>query len=295
LFKQRWFRAIAAFFHVSKVCAGGACMAEIDSAFVDLGLLDALAGRDSSIHRLDPRVKVLTAAAFVLCVVSYDKYVIAAMLPFALFLSLITGLAGVPAGLILKRLALAAPFAVLLGLFNPFFDRQILLHLGPVAVSGGWVSFLSILLRFGLTVGAMLLLIAVTGFNGVCMALEKMGMPKILAVQLLLLYRYIFVLADEGQRMHRARALRSFDGRGTGITVYGHLVGGLLLRTLDRAQRVHLAMLCRGFDGTIRTSRPPRLVARDVLLFALACLLLIGMRRYDCSLLLGQLLTRLVQ
>lgn len=269
-------------------------MANIESAFVDLGLLGALAGRDSIVHRLDPRVKVLTAAVFVLCVVSFDKYVIAAMLPFALFLSLILGLAGIPARFVLKRLALVAPFAVLLGLFNPFFDRQILLHLGPVGVSGGWVSFLSILLRFGLTVGAMLTLIAVTGFNGVCMAMEKMGMPKIFAVQLLLLYRYIFVLADEGQRIHRARALRSFDGRGTGITTYGHLIGGLLLRTLDRAQRIHLAMLCRGFDGTIRTSRPPRLVARDVLLFALSCLLLIAMRRYDCSLLLGQFLTGLV-
>jgi cobalt/nickel transport system permease protein len=157
------------------------------------------------------------------------------------------------------------------------------------------MSFLSILLRFCLTVGAMLMLVATTGFNGVCMAMEKMGMPKIFAVQLLLLYRYIFVLMDEGQRMYRARALRSFQGRGTDMKTFGHLIGGLLLRTLDRGQRIHLAMLCRGFDGTIRTRQAPRLTVRDIVLFFLACLILIALRRHDFSLLLGQLLTGLVQ
>jgi len=270
-------------------------MAQIESAFLDLSHLDALAARDSIIHRLDPRVKVLTAALFVLCVVSFDKYVIAAMLPFALFLSLIMGLGGIPAHFILKKLVLVSPFAILLGMFNPFLDQQTLLYLGPIPVSGGWLSFLSILLRFCLTVGALLILVATTGFNAVCMAMEKMGMPKIFAVQLLLLYRYIFVLMDEGQRMYRARALRSFQGRGTEMKTFGHMIGGLLLRTLDRGQRIHLAMLCRGFDGTIRTRRAPELNVSDFVLFFLTSLLLIGMRRFDCSLLLGQLLTGLVQ
>jgi len=270
-------------------------MANIESALFDLGYLDTLAARDTIIHRLDPRVKVLIAVLFVLCVVSFDKYVIAAMLPFALFLSLIMGLGGIPALFILKKLILVSPFALLLGMFNPFLDQQTLLYLGPIPVSGGWLSFLSILLRFCLTVGAMLTLIATTGFNGVCMALEKMGMPKILAVQLLLLYRYIFVLMAEGQRMYRARALRSFQSRGVDMKTYGHLIGGLLLRTLDRAQRIHLAMLCRGFDGTIRTRRAPQLNGWGIAVLFLSCLVLIGMRRYDCSLLLGQLLTGFAQ
>jgi cobalt/nickel transport system permease protein len=266
-------------------------MANIESAFIDLGYLDTLATRDSAIHRLDPRVKVLTTALFVICIVSYDKYVLSALLPFVLFLTLVMGLGGVPAHFILKKLVLVSPFAILLGMFNPFFDQQPLVSLGPIAISGGWLSFLSILLRFCLTVGAMLLLIATTGFNAVCMALEKMGMPKIFAVQLLLLYRYIFVLMNEGQRMYRARSLRSFQGRGTDMKTLGHLIGGLLLRTLDRGQRIHLAMLCRGFDGTIRIRRIPRLTARDVVLFFLSSLILIGMRCSDLPMLLGRFLT----
>jgi cobalt/nickel transport system permease protein len=90
------------------------------------------------------------------------------------------------------------------------------------------------------------------------MALEKLGAPKVFAVQLLLLYRYLFVLIDEGARLVRARALRSFGRRGMGMKIFGNLAGQLLLRTLDRAQRIHLAMLCRGFDGDIRMLRPSR-------------------------------------
>ncbi len=264
-------------------------MARIETAFFDLSYLDTLATGKTIIHRLDPRIKVLTAALFVICVVSFDKYVIAAMLPFALFLITIMGLAGIPANYVLKKLIVASPFALMIGIFNPLLDQQIILHLGSMAVSGGWLSFLSILLRFCLTVTAMLVLIASTGFNSVCMALEKLGMPKIFAVQLLMLYRYIFVLIAEGQRMYRARAVRSFHKHRMDMKTFIYLIGQLLLRTIDRSQRIHQAMLCRGFDGTIRTRQNLCLSLRDLLVFCLCATLLLGMRRYDISNLFGQL------
>jgi cobalt/nickel transport system permease protein len=190
-------------------------MARIDSAFFDIGTLDTLAGRDSVIHRLDPRAKLVTTLVFILVVVSFGRYEISALLPFGLFpLSLIL-LADLPPGTLLKKLLLAAPFALCVGIFNPFFDRQVLLQFGPLEISGGWVSFASILLRFTLTVLAALVLIATTSFTGVCRALDRLGAPKIFVLQLLFLYRYLFVLIDEAQRLVRARALRSFGGRGT--------------------------------------------------------------------------------
>jgi cobalt/nickel transport system permease protein len=128
--------------------------------------------------------------------------------------------------------------------------------IGGLSITGGWVSFASILLRFTLTVGAAMTLVAVTGFNAVCMALEKLGAPRFFALQLLFLYRYLFVLVDEAVRMVRARSLRVFNGKGMHLTAYGSLLGHLLLRTLNRAQRIHSAMWCRGFDGNIRIIKP---------------------------------------
>ena len=263
-------------------------MSAIESAFSDLHRFERLAAQDSAVHRLDPRVKLLITLAFLVCVVSFDKYAIAGLLPFALFLTLVIGMSGIPSGFVLNRLLLAAPLALLIGIFNPVYDHQPLMQLGGLAIAGGWISLLSLVLRLCLTVGAVLVLIASTGFNVVCMALKQMGMPAVLAMQLLLLYRYLFVLIEEGLRLNRARALRSFQGRGLGIRAFGSLLGSLLLRTLDRSQRIHLAMRCRGFDGVIRTHNPQRLNGRDVLILAVVLGALIAMRFFDGPMLLGR-------
>jgi len=87
--------------------------------------------------------------------------------------------------------------------------------------------------------------------------------------------------------MVRARALRSFNGRGLGFGTYSSLLGHLLLRTLDRAQRLHLAMLSRGFDGEIRLLRPLHLHARGVGFFLGWSGFFVLLRTYNVSQLSG--------
>ena len=94
-----------------------------------------------------------------------------------------------------------------------------------------------------------MILVGLTGFTAICQALERMGLPKAFAVQLLFLYRYIFVLAEEGQRTAMARQLRAFGKKGLGVGSFSSLVGHLLLRTWQRAERIHMAMIARGFTG----------------------------------------------
>jgi cobalt/nickel transport system permease protein len=136
-------------------------------------------------------------------------------------------------------------------------------------------------------VGIALTLIAVTGFNAVCMALDKLGTPRVFVVQLVFLYRYIFVLVDEAARMVRARALRTFEGGGSGIKAYGPLVGHLLLRTMNRAQRVYMAMCCRGFDGEIRIMKPLRFGPMEIGFTVGWSALFILMRVYNVPTLMG--------
>ena len=48
-----------------------------------------------------------------------------------------------------------------------------------------------------MTVISGLLLVATTGINNLGMALRKIGLPKIFAVQIMLTYRYITVFMEE--------------------------------------------------------------------------------------------------
>lgn len=267
---------------------------KLESAFFDIGYMDTLAGQDTPVHRLDPRAKLLTTVVFIVAVVSFDKYEISAFIPFFIYPTILIAVGNLSPAYILKKVLVVLPFAFLIGIFNPVLDRGILIKIGSLGISGGWVSFLSIMIRFFLTVSAALILIAVTGFNAVCMALEKMGTPRIFAVQLLFLYRYLFVLVDEGARMVRARSLRTFNGQNMGIKVYGYLLGHLLLRTLDRAQRIHLAMFCRGFDGEIRLMRPLRIGKPEIIFFLGWSVAFVLLRIYDVPQVVGNMVRELM-
>lgn len=222
---------------------------------LDFRQLDQLAARDTCIHRLDARAKVLVVLVFIVTVVSFGRYALSAMVPFFLFPVAVVVLADLPAGFIARKVALVIPFAAAIGIFNPLFDQEIHLYLGPFAVSGGWLSCASIVLRAALTVTAAVILVAVTGFTAVCEALERLGMPHPLAVQLLFMHRYLFVLADAAARASRARELRASGTRGMGIGPFASMAGHLLLKSWERAERIHMAMLARGFQGAFHLQR----------------------------------------
>lgn len=269
-------------------------MARIESAFFDIGTLDRLASRDNLLSRLDPRVKVVTTLLFVVTVVSCRKYEVSALLPFFLYPLTLVAVADLPLDYLLKKLLIAAPFAFFVGVFNPFFDHSIQLQLHGWTISGGWLSFASIMLRYTLTVSAALILIATTSFTGVCLALERLGAPRVFVLQLLFLYRYLFVLIDEGARLNRAQTLRSFKGRGQNLKILGNLLGQLLLRTLARAQRIHMAMLCRGFDGEVRMTRRLHIGFAEALFFGFWGTLFLLFRLYNLPQSIGLLIERLI-
>ena len=120
-------------------------------------------------------------------------------------------------------------------------------------------------------------------------AADRLGMPRILAMQMLFLYRYIFVLLDDGARGARALALRSCGNRPR-LTTVASLLGFLLLRSWQRAEDVYTAMLARAYSGEIRCRKVYRFGAGEFFFvfgwLAVFCML----RAYDVTHLLGSLL-----
>lgn len=265
-------------------------MSRIDDALRDLTTLDALALQVTAWGRFDPRAKIITTFAFILTVASFDRYAVAALLPFGLFPVISAALGAVPFRLILRKLIIASPFALTIGLFNPFIDHTPMLVIYGIEISGGWLSFCSLMIRFVLTVSAALILVGGTGFHTVCVGLSQLGVPQVFTNQLLFLYRYTHVLSSEAARMNAARELRA-SGNRMGLAIYGSLLGHLLLRALERAQRIHLAMVSRGFNGKLHTSKPLRWHTADTALLLGCGAYLILARSQDLSQMLGKLLT----
>ena len=200
-------------------------------------------------------------------------------------------LANLPPLYLIRKILLICPVILMIGMFNPVFDRAALFQIGQAEISGGWISLASLCIRSTLTIGAAFILVGTTGFTAVCQALERLGVPQVFSVQLLFLHRYIFVLADETARVSRARELRSCGRKGLGTVSFGSLAGHLLLRTWQRAERIHTAMQARGFIGRFHAHRYGCFGRSELCFVAGWTLLCLSLRMFDISTVLGSTLT----
>lgn len=134
-------------------------MASIEGMAANFRRLDQFARADTAIHRLDARAKVVATLAFIVVVASFDRYTVAALLPFFIFPIVLAALGKLPTAYVAGNVAVAIPFALAIGLFNPLFDQQVLFKLGAIPISAGWISCASIVVRAVLTLSAALILI----------------------------------------------------------------------------------------------------------------------------------------
>jgi len=235
--------------------------------------VDRYSQQSSLVHRLDARVKLLAVLVYSVAVVSFDRYALLALAPLAVFPVAMLWLGNVPVTFALRRAAMLCPFILMLTLSAAWFARVPReLALGPWTFSapGGWITAANVLIKFVLGILAITALICTTPFTLLLEAMRRMGLPRLLVMTLAFLYRYVFVLIDEGLRVRRAR-----DFRGAGrarlrhrLAGVGGAIGSLLGRTMDRSQRVHTAMLARGYDGLPRSLDRLRLRLADGLFAA---------------------------
>lgn len=252
-------------------------MSKIVDSIYNIRLLDDLARKDTSIHRLHPVTKLLTTIVYLFVVVSFNRYEISGLLPFVFYPMILILLAELPAMQIFKRLLMVEPLIIGIGILNPIFDPR------------GWLTFASIMIKSGLTVTACLVLVSTTGIGKIAQALRVLRVPSIFVLQLLLTFRYISVLIEELARMVRAYTLRAPQQKGVRLKDSGSFVGQLLLRTFDRAQCIYNSMRLRGFNGEYHSYGKSGITWRDVLFLIAWSLFFIIARMYDIPAFLGLL------
>ena len=138
---------------------------------------------------------------------------------------------------------------------------------------------------------AVYLLIATTGMERVCAALRQLHVPQVLVTTILLTYRYIVLLLQEGNRISTAYALRAPGEKGIHFRAWGSLLGQLLLRSVDRAQLVYESMMLRGYgwrDDPAPTRQPQKGSAAGTVFFVATLMYCILFRVIPIFELLGQ-------
>jgi cobalt/nickel transport system permease protein len=249
---------------------------------VHFSALDTFVPGESPVHRLDPRVKVMVTMITILAIVLTPDGHWVAFAALQMVTLTIARLTRIGVGCYLRRSAVALPFA-LAALTVAFATPGDVLWrwrlIGyPLSVTlPGLIRFASILIRSLISVQVAVLLAGTTKFPDILLALRWLRVPSVLVAIAGFLYRYLFVLADEAQRMMRAREARSGarSGRGGGRIVWrarvaGGMAGSLFIRSYERSERIYDAMVARGYDGDVRALGLPAMGRFDILIVFIA-------------------------
>ncbi|MFN3491871.1 MAG: cobalt ECF transporter T component CbiQ, partial [Anaerolineales bacterium] len=232
--------------------------------------------KESFLHKLDPRVKVLVTVFFIVSnALLPDGAWLAFILAwfFVLAMNLLSKLGIV---FTFKRSIIALPFAliaitVLFSIPGEPLSTFHFLNWELTITDNGLLRFVSILIRSWLSVQMAILLVAVTRFPDLIHALEHLKIPAVLTTIIAFLYRYLFVLTDEVFRLLRARESRSGAAAGVrsggGVLwrakIAGNMAGQLFLRSFERSDRIYNAMVARGYVGHLYTLNAHELNSYD--------------------------------
>ena len=238
-----------------------------------------LAGGDSLIQRLDPRVKILVVFLFSVLVAVSNRFVVL-LLGLALGLSMAL-LARLPVKQVLVRLVPVNLFIIFLWFFLPFtLQGKPLFSVGPlVGTHEGVLYAARISIKSNAIMAVLIALVASTSLLTLGHAMHDLKIPKKLVHLFFFTYRYIDVIHKEYLRLVNAMKVRGFRPRTNMHTyrTFAYLVGMLLVRSSDRADRVHSAMLCRGFRGNLYSLSAFSLKARDVISLILMLVLILAL------------------
>ena len=221
----------------------------VHSGLLELSATEYAAEGSSVIHLLHPLTKLAVTLSYIAVLSSFSRYALSDMLIFILYPVLVSAASGIGILAGLKRMRPVLPLIIMIGIFDPFFNREPFTHIGSVTISYGLISMATLLLRGILSLLAAWFLIATTDIYDMCRALRLIHVPELLVTLLLLSMRYIHVLMREAAVMTDAYHLRSPGQRGIRVDAWGSFLGGLTLRSIDRAQRIYDSMMLRGFSG----------------------------------------------
>ena len=252
--------------------------------------LAELAKKNTPVHRLHPMAKLLVTLVFLVCVISSNRYDVGGLTIYFFYPAVLLALGELPFGGIARRIFPALPFVLFAGISNIIFEPA----LAPIGVSYGLLSFVVLLEKAVLTVGALVILTATTPSNRLLAQLQRLHVPRIFTTTVMLCFRYLSLLAGEASDMTRAYHLRSVKQNGLEMRHVGSFVGQLLLRSIDRAERVYAAMQCRGFDGTFPAAEAHKMERASICYTVFVPLALILLRVIGFSNVLMWIGTRLL-
>lgn len=216
----------------------------------------------SNISKVDSKVKILFGLIpLCICIICNSFIVSTLTIVIMTYATLVWG--GISYKIFLKLMLLPASF-LLIGavtiMINQFpLEANLLVgvNIGSYSYGISWESlkkgFLIIFKALG-AVSCMYFFSLNTPMNDFFNFLKKTKLPTLIIELMELMYKFIFVIWEEGEKIYTAQSSRlGYLGFRNKISSTGELVSTLFLRAFRRVDRVNVSLESRGFDGELDT------------------------------------------
>jgi cobalt/nickel transport system permease protein len=241
----------------------------------ELFYIEKAAYRESFIHKLDARVKILGMFAIIISMVAipYSTLVLSIGVIFFTFLTILWALAGLPWTIYGKRLLMVLPFGFFIIVFQIFFTNRYYpvfhvianLPFGIHIYAESIVFAVILLVKFIVCVSAIILLSSTTKLHDMLEGAGRMGLPPEFALTFGMMIRYLFVFGYIYRKINESLATRCFDPFNSALSYsyrmkqIGYTVGTIFIRSYEQGERVYTSMLCRGYgkDSHIFIEKKP--------------------------------------
>jgi cobalt/nickel transport system permease protein len=229
----------------------------------ELFQIERHAYKDSYVHRLDARVKILLVFAVIIAVVSvpYSVMVYTVGAIFFGFFLLLWALTRLSPSVYLQRLIAIVPLWGVVILFQIFLKNKyysdyhaVLTFPLGIAVYSESIEFACILLvKFIISVSFIILLSSTTKVQDMLEGGTRLGLPADFALVLGMMLRYLFVFGYIYRKVTDALVTRCFDAFDRKLPYryrlrqMGYILGTMFVRAYEQGERVYTSMLCRGY------------------------------------------------
>ncbi|MDO5851582.1 MAG: cobalt ECF transporter T component CbiQ [Methanobacteriaceae archaeon] len=220
----------------------------------ELEIQDGTSNKESVLHDLDGRIKLLVMVAIIVFAVASTNTWVFIILE--LYLLLLILISKIPLKTAFMKVLVIIPFGLSIAIFQPFIHPGTILYTLPfnihVTVEG--LEFTELLIsRLIITVTSVVLFSFITPMQEIAESFRKLGVPNDFAMILSLFIRFIFLFYDQLEIIRNAQTSRGFSF--TNNTPYswkikqmGYLFLMMFLRSYEQGENVFNSMLSRGYS-----------------------------------------------
>lgn len=231
---------------------------------MDLLDIEREASRDSIIHRIDGRIKIVSFLLIVLFAVFIGRsgeFVFAHRMSglgvLEIYLLAILLVAGLNKSLFLKRVVLILPFGGAIVAFKPFIEDGSPIFTFPLGITVTYEGVLGSILLLSImivSISSIVLLSSTTTVQALADSLRRMGAPRELALLFGMTLRYLFLYFDTFQKITEAQKTRCFSIRNRRaktkviLEQIGYTIAMLFIRSYKQGLNIYQSMSSRGYN-----------------------------------------------